>query len=192
MSAPTETATAESRKIIVVDVETTGLYPERHTCIEVAWWNLTSDERGTFIPTHSVSAALGNAAIEALRLNRYIDRIAGHIQDDGTEVRRLAEQLHGNTLAGSNPSFDAAFLRSVFADYEARELSSWPEWHHRLWDLAPYAAGVLGLDHLPGLAEVCERLDLWQRPDHSAESDVTVAGMCFRLLFERAGKAVAR
>jgi hypothetical protein len=51
-------------------------------------------------------------------------------------------------------------------------------WHYRLWELAPYAAGVLGLDYLPGLAELAEHLGV-SEPDHSAAGDVTATGEIF-------------
>ncbi|MGH3693260.1 MAG: hypothetical protein ACRDRX_04540 [Pseudonocardiaceae bacterium] len=176
------------RHVVVVGVQATGLYPGHHVCVEVAWWDLTTDERGHFVPHHTVSAALAGADIKSLRLNRYVDRIAGQPQDcDGVEARRLSDVLHEQTVAGSNPAFDAAFLLKMFVDVERRDQGAIPNWHHRLWDLSAYAAGALGLDHLPGLAEVCERLDIHARPDHTAEADVTAAGLCFRALFARAG-----
>jgi DNA polymerase-3 subunit epsilon len=187
-----------SRHIVVVDLETTGFDPAIHQAIECSWWDLTTGYRGTFIPRHDVSATLGGADVRALQINRYVDRIATAEQDtSGEGVTLLAKTLHGNTLAGSNPAFDAKFLNAVFDDY-ADELDviaeiydetvrEFPCWHHRLWDLAPYAAGVLGLDHLPGLAEVCDLLDIASKPDHSAEADVTATGECFLELFRRAG-----
>lgn len=177
------------RRIVVVDVETTGLDPERHTCVEVAWWDLTTGHRGFFVPCHNVSETLAGADIEALRLTRYVDRLADAPQDlNGTGVWELAEHLDGQTMAGSNPRFDCGFLDWVFRDaVQHRLLMAPPTPHHRLWDLAPYAAGVLGLPYLPGLAEVCDRLDTEHRPDHTAEGDVTATGECFLELFERAG-----
>lgn len=185
MSTPEQ----DRRRIVVCDVETTGFDPEYHVCVEIAWWDLNTGERGTFIPRHNVSKALAGANIKALQINRYVDRIADRYAEqdhDGAQVRRLADALEGNTLAGSNPRFDDGFLRKVFADYERDELACIPDWHHRLWDLSAYAAGALGLDHLPGLFEVCELLDV-ATPDHSAEADVTATGECFLALFERAG-----
>lgn len=183
-----EPSAKTERHVVVVDIETTGLDPSQHVCVEVAWWNLDTDERGHFIPEHHVREALAGADIKALQVNRYVDRIAGQPQDyDGSGARRLSEVLHDNTLAGSNPAFDAAFLLKMFMDVESRDLGAVPTWHHRLWDLSAYAAGVLRLDHLPGLNEVCERLQLDARPDHSAEGDVTATGLCFRTLFALAG-----
>ncbi len=176
-----------TRHVIVVDCETTGLDPAHHQTVEVSWWDLTTDERGYFIPQHDVSDALANADVAALRLNRYIDRIAGEPQGQIEDVARLAEVLSGNTLAGSNPAFDSAFLTAMFEEGFLGKYVGTPAWHHRLWDLAAYAAGVLGLDHLPGLAEVCELLDLSARPAHSADADVTATGLAFLELFRRAG-----
>jgi DNA polymerase-3 subunit epsilon len=189
------------RQIIVVDVETNGLDHDRHQAVEVAWWNLNTDERGLFIPHHDVQRVLGAADIEALRVNRYIDRVAGHPQDLAhTELLRLHDQLvrydeagdydeHAparvrHALAGSNPASDARFLTKLFGQIEY--IDNPEPWHHRLWDLSAYAAGVLGLDTLPGLATVCELLDV-PAPDHSAEADVTATGICFTKLMLKAG-----
>lgn len=184
MSAP-----GQERHVVVVDVETTGFDPDYHACVEVGWWDLNTGERGHFIPQHDVAEVLGRANVKALQINRYIDRIADQPQDEtGTEVQRLANALDGNTLAGSNPAFDAGFLRTVFKHYEDRSLiDTAPRWHHRMWDLAPYAAGVLGMDYLPGLAAVCDQLYIEAQPDHTAEGDVTATGDCFLDLFRRAG-----
>src|SRR5438128_850278 len=128
------------RRIIVTDVETTGLDVARHSCVEVAWWNLLTDERGRFIPIHDVSAVLAKSDVKALQLNRYIDRIADQPQDTGGhEIARLAKVLHGNSLAGSNPGFDAAFLGIEFAAAHSRAICAVPQWHHRKWDLSVYA-----------------------------------------------------
>lgn len=193
------------RQIIVVDVETTGLDPTRHSTIEVSYWNLSNDERDTFIPPHDVSTVLGRADVEALRVNRYIDRIAGEPQDtdyvdlsilhsqftdwdedDVSEDGQAAETHH--VLAGSNPAFDAAFLAVLFGNLHDGTAEPRP-WHHRMLDLSAYAAGVLGLDvaELPGLRAVCELLGV-EPGDHTAEGDVTATGRCFRALFEKAGK----
>ena len=177
------------REIIVVDVETTGLEVSRHTTVEVAWWHLGTGQRGRFVPPHRVSEVLSNADVSALRVNRYIDRLADADQDhDGSGARELADALHCNTLAGSNPAFDARFLTSMFFDYEDCELAGLPTWHHRLLDLSAYAAGVLGLPptELPGLSTVCELLEVTNAAPHTADGDVTATGNCFLELFARA------
>lgn len=176
------------RPIIVVDLETSGLNPKTHSAVEVAWWNLTTDERGCFIPPHDVSKVLAAAEIKALQINRYIDRIADQPQDvDHREAERLLTQFRGYkhfppeplpqaaTLLGANPRIDAEFLRRVLS-VGGRE-----PWHYRLWDISAYAAGVLNLDYVPGLWDICEALDI-EHNDHTAEGDVTATGLCFKEL----------
>lgn len=190
--------TVPERQLVVVDVETNGLDPAVHEAVEVAWWNLSTGERGWFIPRHDVSGVLGRAEVRALQVNRYIDRIAGQAQDyDGSQVVRLHDEFgdyqedeHGgaftqHTLVSANPTFDAAFISKLF-DQHLFDVERAP-WHHRLFDVEAYAAGVLGLDHVPGLREVCELLELPHSPDHTAEGDVTAAGAAFLALRERAG-----
>lgn len=174
-------STGSTRPVIVVDTETNGLNPRVHQVVEVAWWNLATDEHGTFIPKHNPRDVLADGDIAALRINRYIDRLASADQDVSyTGLWRLADQLNGATLAGSNPAFDAAMLRGLFDRLE--DQCPPPEWHHRLWDLSAYAAGVLGLEELPGLARVCELLGLAAGPTHAAADDVYATVQCFKTL----------
>lgn len=177
-----------TRQIIVADTETSGLNPDLHTVVEVAWWNLNTGQKGSFIPHHLTGEVLSHADIQALRINRYIDRIAGEPQDDGTGMRELFLQLEGNTLAGSNPTFDAGFLRQ-HDNCEWCQTWRFGGWHHRLLDLSAYAAGVLGLSptELPGLNRVCELLGIENTAPHTAAGDVDATGRCFLALFERAG-----
>lgn len=178
-----------TRQIIVVDVETTGLDHRFHDVVEVAWWNLSTGTRGAFIPMHSPSDVLSRAEIEALRVNRYLDRIPGQPQDNNGDLGfALNEQLAGNTLAGSNPAFDAAFLVKLFKEKPYEDFCGDP-WHHRLLDLSAYAAGVLGLHPggLLGLAAVCDALDIVNRGPHTAAGDVDATGRCFLELMNRAG-----
>jgi hypothetical protein len=170
-----------SRQLILVDLESSGLDVQIHQAVEVAWWNLTTGQRGEFIPYHDVREVLANADLRALQINRYIDRIAMAPQDGGgVEARRLAKQLDGNTLVSVNPgNIDGPFLAKMFRMYEDREAFGAPEWHYRMWDINAYAAGVLGLDELPGLEKLCGLLGTTFGPDHTAHGDVTAAGHCF-------------
>lgn len=160
-----------TRALIVVDLETTGLHPDRHIIVEVAWWNLATDKRGHFIPPHDVDRALAFGDPKALELNGYRERIIGKPQRNG--YHELLEELHSNTLAGSNPTFDAGFLQWA---------TGITTWHHRLADLSAYAAGALGFSpgELPGLADVCKRVNVLHEAAHTAEADVTATGECFR------------
>lgn len=173
-----------TRQIIVVDVETSGLDPKIHVVVEVAWRNLVTDESGLFVPSHNPEVVLLRAEPKALELNGYHERIAGRPQDtNGTATKRLHEALKGNTLAGSNPAFDAKFLRREFNLWCLRRGPAEP-WHHRMLDVSAYAAGVLGIDptELPGLSTVCERLGVKNKAPHAAMGDVAATAECFRRL----------
>lgn len=170
------------RPIVVVDTETTGLDPDKDFAVEVAWWNLMTDERGSFVPIHDVALVLIPENVPALRVNRYIDRLADAPQDeDFTELNLLHDHLDDATLAGSNPAFDAAFLARMFAEGNRRRPRPW---HHRLLDVAAFAAGALNFSEVPGLATVCGELRI-NLPDHTAEADVTAAGRCLLALIDR-------
>lgn len=186
-SPPTPEAEQEKpkRRLVCVDTETTGLR-EQDIPIEVAWHDMGTGEHGCFIPRHDVDKVRANAHPDALALNGYEERIAGAVQDDGTELRRLHLALRGQVLAGSNVRFDAAKLARLFERWGMA-----PEpWTHRLGELAPYAAGVLGLPlgDLPGLAACCELLGV-EPGDHTAEADVAATVRCFEALAGKAGVA---
>ena len=57
-------------------------------------------------------------------------------------------------------------------------------WHHRLADLAAYAAGALGIppNELVGLGDICTRLDVDPGVAHSALDDAKATAECFRRL----------
>jgi DNA polymerase-3 subunit epsilon len=177
------------RPYVVVDVETNGLDYEMHEVVEVAWWNLDTDERGHFVPSHDVSGVLARADIRALQINRYVDRIASAKQDNGDESLRLYRQLAGAVLVGSNPRLDAAMLRKMFGNDEP--------WHYRLLDVGAYGAGVLGTDPdegVPGLWRLCQLLDVPLTPEdaHTAVGDVTATGEVLRALWRYSAERVTR
>lgn len=157
------------RRVICVDVETTGLDLIRHRPVEVAYLGWRCGGHGVFIPPHS----LKDADDEALRITRYAQRIAfkghGHWDHKYERTRELHTLLQGATLAGANVRFDAAMLGHLF---RAARLDPEP-WHYRLLDVQAYAAGSLGMQpwQLPSLRELVEVLDVPNRPDHTAFAD---------------------
>lgn len=165
-----------SRAIIVVDTETTGLDPLRHDVCEVGWLTLAGLGAGCFVPPHSTRGA----DPDALAVNRYWDRIPGRVQDtDYHAATELHRALTGNTLAGSNPAFDALFLAHLFND---AGLDPIQPWHHRLLDVSAYAAGLLGIEpgQLPGLSTIAARLGIG-RPEttaHTAFGDAQLTAAC--------------
>lgn len=165
------------RQLIVVDLETTGLNTATCHPLEVAAVNTATGKEIRFVPFISRSA-LGNADFQALQVNRYFERGSWEdmLVDEG--ANRVAyeepeEMLTGNTLGGSNPRFDAAVLARFMGEV----------WHHRLADLAAYAAPAMGLgpEELPGLAKVCEHFGITNYAEHSAYGDAKATAACFQV-----------
>lgn len=176
------------RRIVCVDLESSGRSLELHDVTEVAWWNLADGTRGEFIPWHNRSEVLAGAEIEALRMTGYLDRIADRVPrfpDDSLEsVGQLHTALEGATLLGSNPRFDAGFMNKMFEQFSHNPHELWFDkdpWHYRLLDISAYAMGILHLDEMPSLDELCHLLEVDQ-PDHTAAGDVTSTVHCFGAL----------
>lgn len=170
-------------RVIIVDVETSGLDPEQHVVLEVAAIDLSDTGEGiSFVPDHP-NEWVRNADPVALSVNKYFERRVFDEQLTNMEtrvhLRQLSQMLEQATVAGSNPSFDVTFLRSLFAEHKV----PFPRIHHRLLDLSPYAAGALKLGtRLPGLARVCELLDVDNTAPHTALGDARATADCLAAL----------
>lgn len=145
----TESTTKRVAPLAFVDCETTGLDPNNHSM-----WELAVIRRENGIDTEHLwqlrlaKWELDQADPKALEINGYRERLA--LPDDyeagemlhscGTphpikrgELRsELSALLDGAVLVGSNPDFDASFLR-MFLDAKP--------WHYRTVDIATLAAG---------------------------------------------------
>lgn len=150
--AATEHHAQEQRmpKLAFVDTETTGLDPDTHEMWEIAVIIRVGD--GTEWEHHwqirpTELHLVQSADPQALRIGRYHERM---IVSDGSHyaqidqhgnpvpmgrkqlVKNIGGLLAGTILIGSNPAFDAAFLR-LFLDAAP--------WHYRTVDIATLAAG---------------------------------------------------
>ncbi|ARQ95499.1 DNA polymerase exonuclease subunit [Mycobacterium phage Shandong1] len=174
-----------ARQLIVVDVETTGLHDDA-AILEVAAINVDTGESLWFVP-HVTVEQMDAAQEVALQVNRYFERNLWREmlteQQSAVAWAELQDWLRGNTFAGSNPTFDSTLI--------ARQLAGgvFPQpvgkvWHHRLADLAAYAAGKLDVDPtaLQGLDDVAERLGVPIVDRHSAMADAAATAFCFDLL----------
>lgn len=137
--------------IAFVDTETTGLDPVRHTVWEVAVIRRedTGIETEYLWQIRPTKAELHTAEPDALRINRYHERIA---VPDGSEAAdiltldgpaplsyldaaaQIFKALTGTVMVGSNPHFDASFLHRLLR-------TGTVPWHYRPVDIATLAAG---------------------------------------------------
>ncbi|SID32652.1 Exonuclease [Mycobacteroides abscessus subsp. abscessus] len=184
-----------SRDVWVIDLETTGLDRNVHLPVEVAAINLKNGREIHFVP-FITGEALGQADREAMRINKYHERALYKDQlDRNNSIRSyqdLFELLHGQTLAGANPRFDADMLLNGYAwQLEQGPLVAGVStrieepWHHRLADLCAYTAGQLDIspDDIPGLAGVCQLLGVTNEAEHTAIGDARATVQCFRRLY---------
>lgn len=156
-----------------IDTETTGLDARIHQPYEVCWWREDEDKPKTRNLPHSLDYADG----QALRVGGYFDRGFQPFPDRGRTVSDLAEALHGVTLVGSNPAFDAAMLTRFIGA---------PVWHHRLINVAEGGMWVFGWDRPKGLADVASECRSRgyeiPEPDHTAEGDVRTTRAVYEAL----------
>lgn len=147
--------------LISLDLETTGLDPERHQAWEVGLVDLRDNAEYWFeFPVRN----LRDAEAGALRVNDYYENNsvpegvdwglatgvaaspdAPNTNATGYKLDTLAYLLArlttGKTLLGAAVHFDARFLGDLIRYY-----GSAPAWSHRFLDLGSWAAGVLGYD----------------------------------------------
>ncbi|ORL35002.1 exonuclease domain-containing protein [Prescottella equi] len=182
-----------SRQLIVVDVETDRLSKTSALSLEVAAINMTTGEELVFVPFGATELAR-QADPGALAVNRFFERRLPEEELGPLTTKKafasLEEWLKGNTLAGCNPSFDAAVLDRELAK-DAYAVSE--AWHHRLADLSALTAGALGMvpTGLPGLSECCRLLGVPHMDSHSALGDARATADCFRELERRAERRLA-
>ena len=179
-----------TRQLIVIDTETSGLNLLRHHPIEIAAVNVATRKELYFVPTLP-PGVIDQADGDALQINRYFER--GVHKHAGTEASwwRLWQMLEHNTLAGSNPAFDSIMLLRGYTNHTGAQPK--PSWHHRLADLAAYAAPYLGLQpyELEGLAHICDRLGVKNDEQHTALADARATAECFRILTKKYGKGTS-
>lgn len=161
-----------------IDTETTGLDARIHQPYEVCVWREEWDAPKTYALPHT----LEYADQAALRVGDYFGRGSLFRQGDHTTARVLAQHLHGVTLVGSNPAFDAAMLTRVIGT---------AVWHHRLINVAEGGMWVFGWSRPKGLADVaseCRRRGYEiPEPDHTAKGDVRTTRAVYLALRELHG-----
>lgn len=182
------TATPPARDLVVVDIETSGLDPHRHTVLEVCAINLRTNDELHFVPEPKLDWKI-SASNEAMAINRYFERHVYRDQlDTETSAKRweeLADMLDGAIVCGAAPWFDVSFLDPLL----------WPDTKprrdHHLRDLGTYAAGVLAVDPAVSWSQsrVLELLNITNTGPHSARGDARACAEAFLALFDYPGDA---
>lgn len=177
-----------SQPLCFIDCETSGLNAERHVVLEVG--ALLTDPTGRLILEEyeakvAVSAEdIAQAEPRALEINGYQPALWA----DALPAQRVAAQVHRLTdnhrLVGSNPAFDAAFLRKMLHSQGMRA-----GWSHRLIDVSSMAWPLSVLGHIgpkTGLAELCKSLGLTPEPAvHRALNGARCAWQVYNALMAR-------
>lgn len=167
------------RKKAFIDIETTGLEPNKHEAWEVAV-AIDDGPVDAYILPHSLAKADENS----LEVNGYWERAHLGLQPQWGQSwdLHLRHILSGVTIVAANPSFDVDFLY--------RRWGTAP-WHHRKLDVESMAYTVLGYRDMKGLATISEDLRelgyAIDDPDHSAMGDVTVLRQCYHGLLHFQG-----
>lgn len=161
---------------IFVDCETTGLLRHHHI-LELAYAVGNAEPVVLYPPVNNPNAIeywLQNAEPKALEVNKWLDRFPLD-EDQPTSSMvdwlKFFEAVKNKTLVGANPRFDVEFISREYLLFDERE-----PWHHRLFDIQAYAAGVFGWTKLKSFAAVVEELTELgfelPKPDHTAKGDV--------------------
>lgn len=124
-------------RFVSIDLETSGLDPERHDILEVGLVAETSTDL-EIVEFSLPMERPKNASIEALEINGYGTREFAPLWEIPTAIRYLDGVLGGAHIVGKNPSFDAGFLWALL---RRDPLIGQPPWHHRLVDVGSLAWG---------------------------------------------------
>lgn len=197
------------RPLLVVDCETNGLDHATHTVFECSYWNLITGEREGFLTWIGDGRAfLAAADLEALRVNRFVDRWTPERLEAENYSRSYAQSaLHRlvtniwprdggawtrATMVCAQPKFDLPFIsktlvsHEISADWATKPSDRFEPWHHRAIDFSSYGAGVLGLNprNPDSASSLAGRLGVPIPVEgrHTALGDVLLTGRAMLLL----------
>jgi len=161
-----------------IDLETTGLDPERHEIIEIGCLTVKQDWSGaqpvfTVLNEFDVKVKpkhIETAEPEALRINHYSEADWLFAVDLEQALRELAEKTADAIMVGQNVAFDWGFLRHAFKEMGVQNRM----YFHRL-DTIPMA--FIKCCHDPkleryNLGELSRYFGVENERAHSAMSDI--------------------
>lgn len=159
------------RDICFVDVETTGLDPDRHELLEVAAIRVDpSLERIIDAFSTKVRPTCPHmATAEAIQVNGYTEAGWHLAASLGCALANVGHVISGAMLAGHNVAFDAAFLESGYA----RVGVEMPDVGHRRLDTLSLAWPLYASGELDSLSldAICARLGIERPSPHRALVD---------------------
>jgi DNA polymerase-3 subunit epsilon len=165
---------------VYVDVETTGLDPQRHEIIEFA---ATKDD-GSFYETKIEPQHINRAEQEALDINGYTEALWADASKMDEVAPLIQEFLTDCVIVGHNVRFDMGFIAVMFKQANIRI-----HLDHHLVDTVTLAYEHLvpvGLQSL-SLRKICEFLGIPPEPDvHRAMNGARCAQQVYHKLV-RAG-----
>ena len=160
------------RELAFIDVETTGLNPERHEIIEIAALAVHPSSMQVIAHAHTKvkPERLGDADPEALGVAGYDDERWSDAVPLAAALRAVAPVLRGRAVAGHNIEFDWSFL---VAAWRRCGLEAPPVDHRRL-DTMSLAWPLLARGHVRSLSldALCRHFDIWRPAPHCAAADV--------------------
>lgn len=161
----------EKRPQAFIDIETTGLDPNKHEIWEIACLLRMPDGKeetcSYFLDLHHQETA----SSEALILSGFHDRYpAGNSIPIDTAFELFKNFTKNAAIFGLNPCFDIGFLRATAI---REKIIFQPEWFYTIVDIKSFAAGALGISPLISSNKLAERLGVrTERADrHSALGD---------------------
>lgn len=174
----------KGKRLAFIDIETTGIHPEKHEIIELACVLVDEDMGGYKIvgefemkikPTH-----LETAEPEALRVNGYSDGDWLFACSLTEALTHLAKKCEGTVMVAQNVSFDYAFIQKGFHTCEIAD----PFFYAKL-DTIPMAY----LRHRDNpklssytLRSLCEFYGIKNTQAHTALADARATFEVFKML----------
>ena len=176
-------------KLAFIDLETTGLDPEKHEIIEIglvlAEQSVTPDGKISLKVTDEFEVKvkpehIGNANPEGLKICHYSEEGWASAADLKKSLEILSEKTVGAIMVGHNVAFDYAFLENSFSRTGVENKMH----YHKLDTISIAFAKLYGHQDVEKLSlrALCEYLKIENKKAHTALSDARATYEIFEKL----------